>query len=561
MSQSETLITVLTEPHIVINSDRTITVPSALTKIAVQFDHNIETVTFDCPRYWDDHDLSVMSVYINYQCPDGSYGSYPAANVVVDELDENTMHFDWTISRNVTNVNGAITFLVCIRKVDENGDEVNHWNSELCRDQVIVSEGLECSDVIVEKHSDVITYILQRLGLDFDGTVPEIPTKMSQLEDDIGYLPKEFEGNDMASIPATSTTTGRIAWDSKVVDGLEHSEGIYSIFDIDGLSAIRITGWQWSSQYGYYSYVLYDADGTPISKHLAAADNTGFVDLEVAVPENAKTIRINGKTPGYIPEVKYPTMVDAAAVIRVCATEHARFPKLMVLGDSITQLGTGSRGWLTYFLEQTKCELIANTAVIGARLHDRANTVYDGNPVYNGTDANANNVLGNQVQKIVNSGYEAPDLIMIAIGTNDGISITSTEINGAYYDSNGALIPLEQVDRKTCAGAYRYCLDTLHSLYPDAVICWCTPIHGHPQIRQPGAIMNYAESLRIATEFTGQILIDTIRCGINGANEKNGANGEYLVDGLHPNADGAKKIGYYNASKVLPLIQGRLINY
>lgn len=46
------------EPHIVIESDKTITVPDDLRHIAVQGEHNIETVTFDCPRYWDGHDLS-----------------------------------------------------------------------------------------------------------------------------------------------------------------------------------------------------------------------------------------------------------------------------------------------------------------------------------------------------------------------------------------------------------------------------------------------------------------------------------------------------------------------
>ena len=49
-------------------------------------------------------------------------------------------------------------------------------------------------------------------------------------------------------------------------------------------------------------------------------------------------------------------------------------------------------------------------------------------------------------------------------------------------------------------------------------------------------------------------MIDTIRCGINGVNEVSGGNGRYLIDGLHPNVNGAKKIGYYNASKVLPFL-------
>lgn len=55
-----------TEPHFVINDNRVISVPSELRTIAVQYDHNIETVTFDCPRYWDGHDMSKMVVYINY---------------------------------------------------------------------------------------------------------------------------------------------------------------------------------------------------------------------------------------------------------------------------------------------------------------------------------------------------------------------------------------------------------------------------------------------------------------------------------------------------------------
>lgn len=62
-----------TEPHIVIGSDRHIAVPSQLKRIAVQFDHNFETVTFDCPRYWDGHDLSAMDIYIICKVPDGAF--------------------------------------------------------------------------------------------------------------------------------------------------------------------------------------------------------------------------------------------------------------------------------------------------------------------------------------------------------------------------------------------------------------------------------------------------------------------------------------------------------
>lgn len=152
-----------TEPHIIVNPDRTIMIPDQLKKIAVQYDHDIETVTFDCPRYWDGHDMSAMVVYINYKTPDNQLGSYHAKNVMVDESDDTVMHFDWTLSRNVTHAKGNIAFLVCIRKTDEAGDEVNHWNSELNR-ELIISEGLECDEVVLGSHPDVITDILLRLS-------------------------------------------------------------------------------------------------------------------------------------------------------------------------------------------------------------------------------------------------------------------------------------------------------------------------------------------------------------------------------------------------------------
>ena len=152
-----------TEPHIVIGADRVIEVPDELKRIAVQFDHNIETVTFDCPRYWDGNDMSKMKIYINYKTPDNRVGSYHSDEVTVDTSDTNIMHFTWTISKNVTSVKGTLSFLVCIKKTDASGNEINHWNSELNREMTI-SEGLECAETILDDYPDIITHILTRLS-------------------------------------------------------------------------------------------------------------------------------------------------------------------------------------------------------------------------------------------------------------------------------------------------------------------------------------------------------------------------------------------------------------
>lgn len=164
MSQTEKLLRNLSnsglinpaEEHAVIGKDRKITVSSNMKRIAVQNDHNIETLTFDCPRFWDGQDMSKMTVYINYLCADRATGTYRADNVAPDKYLVDMMHFNWTLSRNVTTVAGKIAFQVCIKKIDDAGNEVVHWNSEVCKD-CFISESLECSNEdVVELLPDVL---------------------------------------------------------------------------------------------------------------------------------------------------------------------------------------------------------------------------------------------------------------------------------------------------------------------------------------------------------------------------------------------------------------------
>ena len=132
MSQADELLESLTSEYsegegavdgnIVIGTDRYITVPTALHKIAVQYDHDVMTVTFDCPRYWDGRDLSTATFYINYMRPDESTGMCLCENQVVDTTDSSVVHFDWVISGHVTEYAGPLSFLVCARSIDADGN-------------------------------------------------------------------------------------------------------------------------------------------------------------------------------------------------------------------------------------------------------------------------------------------------------------------------------------------------------------------------------------------------------------------------------------------------------
>lgn len=370
-------------------------------------------------------------------------------------------------------------------------------------------------------------------------------SSIGNLTEQVEVISKKVNASDYEwAVPNYELVNGKLVTlktDLKSFWLTDNNDGRYIKLKKGDITKIRASGFQWNSIYRFYSVIFTDAIDNVLNYYSADTDNTEF-SVELDVPEDTEYIYINGhRINGDLSVVAY---MPKGAVSK----------KLITLGDSITALGTGNTGWIKYFIEKTNCQLVANVAVNSAVLADKNGTVYDGNPVFNGADGDVNNVLGNQVQKIINNNYEKPDIIIIAIGTNGGISITQEQMKSVYYGDGNTLIPLENVDRTTSAGAYRWCLEKLHETYPNAIIFWCTPVHGAQDVRLAEGTMRNAESLRIATEYTGQIMIDTIRCGISGATERNNIDGEYLADGLHPNINGAKKIGYYNASKVMPFL-------
>lgn len=218
-SLSETEIDDLTnrsvaEGHVVIGFDRIISVPPALRRIAVEHDHNMETVTFDCPRYWDNNDMSTMAVYINYMLSNGYTDQYPVTNLRVDTDDDSIMHFDWTISNNVTQVAGKISFLVCVVKTDtviepETGYEVEgvpvkHWNSEL-NQEMYVSAGLECeSQSVVHSDPDLVARLLECMPIveNIDGKL----TTTQNIFNEMHGVMRNVRNIDDAFEPATESS-------------------------------------------------------------------------------------------------------------------------------------------------------------------------------------------------------------------------------------------------------------------------------------------------------------------------------------------------------------------
>ena len=139
------------EPHIVINNDRSITVPDVIKNVAVQYDHDIETVTFDCPRYWDGNDLSGMKIMINFIKPLGDQGAYVCKPATIDQSNDKIIHFDWTISSEVTAQPGAIKFIVCMQKDATDQTTSLIWHSQICSSMNILP-GIECDSSVISDY-------------------------------------------------------------------------------------------------------------------------------------------------------------------------------------------------------------------------------------------------------------------------------------------------------------------------------------------------------------------------------------------------------------------------
>lgn len=236
--------------------------------------------------------------------------------------------------------------------------------------------------------------------------------------------------------------------------------------------------------------------------------------------------------------VTFSNLTSAArAVIRPWKGKRAFF-----LGDSITAFGQWTARFIA-LMELVSYEIIA---VAGATLCDQTGTVYDGDPQ---AGANANNTLGNQVQKIINNAYAAPDYIIIFIGTNDSYTkYQGVDIEQQFTNYGSSYIDIATVDKKTISGAMRYAVETLQGLYPSTQIFICTTIQSAQNTKDWNIhLKNKNPKLKELAYRLALPCIDVAECGIYGAYESNGSEGKYLADGLHPNTAGGYRLGEYIA--------------
>lgn len=232
---------------------------------------------------------------------------------------------------------------------------------------------------------------------------------------------------------------------------------------------------------------------------------------------------------------------------------------VLVLGDSITQ---DANSWVRQAIPLMG-GILLNLAVSGARAGDLSGTAINLSPTP-GTNS-PDNVLSNQVRRAAQATFAlgaeitwthpvtgevfgvptsigtgtatfgTPDLIIIAIGTND------TVYSGDF--STVKDLPLSSLPNTQLTGGLRWAVENLMILYPNAQILISTPIQSQPGGTRPFDVTKTKRQRIVeVAEYYSITLIDAFyESGISEKFEVAG-NGRYLADGLHPNNNGKAKM-------------------
>lgn len=144
---------------------RLINVPDMYKELGVASDENVNRIRFACPRIVGDNvDLTNYNIYVNYRNAAGELNSYLVEDVdFLQETNENIITFSWLLSRHVTAAPGIVQYIVCAKKSDGT-NTTNEWNTKVATGTVTAND-IEPVNEIEEQNADIIEQILTRIDV------------------------------------------------------------------------------------------------------------------------------------------------------------------------------------------------------------------------------------------------------------------------------------------------------------------------------------------------------------------------------------------------------------
>lgn len=123
----------------------------------IQYDHNSERFTFVLPRYIEEHDMSeVTKAEVHYMSgKTKTPGIYTMTDLAISPEDDDKVVCTWLLSQNVTMETGAISFVLRLSCIGEDGSIEYAWSTAIFTG-ISVAEGIFNAEAIVEQYADVL---------------------------------------------------------------------------------------------------------------------------------------------------------------------------------------------------------------------------------------------------------------------------------------------------------------------------------------------------------------------------------------------------------------------
>lgn len=156
-----------TDPHFKIDPITRLMSTESQKVTLQQFDHNAERFTFEVPRFYEGHDLSlcdpVQVHYINIDAKTKKENTdvYDIDDIQISPDGEDVVICSWLIKNTATQYAGTLAFLLKFRCLVD-GKVSYEWNTAPFKN-ITISEGFNNGDVVVEEYADILTQWEQRL--------------------------------------------------------------------------------------------------------------------------------------------------------------------------------------------------------------------------------------------------------------------------------------------------------------------------------------------------------------------------------------------------------------
>lgn len=243
----------------------------------------------------------------------------------------------------------------------------------------------------------------------------------------------------------------------------------------------------------------------------------------------------------YEPFIECIREINGLQIPKIETAVSTKDKKMIIFGDSITETATisddgstyteGRRtNWMTFASGYLHTNNFKNYAKSGATYKDGSNIL-------------VRQQVSDQINMaMADSNNDDAEIVIISLGTNDGASSLGT------YETAMSKTSLDELDRTKLYEAIRWAMWTLRTKYEDATFFVALPIQ-RASGEQPVALLNAITEMAHRYNF---IIIDAHNeSGIVRDFEVSGAQGRFLEDGLHPNAEGSDKMAKLYANVIL----------